>query len=224
MTQNFSLRARAASCSLVIASSSFGCGGADAPSGPPFKQAEYPSTVVSHTVGAGGGYNEAKLPGIVLGPPHGGGCCNSSSNVYSLGEGGEIVLEFAAPIVDGPGVDLLVFENPFRVGADPANVFAELGEVSVSDDGVNWQVFPCTATPVPPYGNCAGWHVVYATTASGVNADDPASAGGDPFDLADLGVKQARFVRIRDAHTKVPACCGTAGFDLAGVAAIHWAE
>ena len=28
---------------------------------------------------------------------------------------------------------------------------------------------------------------------------EPAQAGGDPFDLADLGVKQARYIRIKDA-------------------------
>ena len=65
--------------------------------------------------------------------------------------------------------------------------------MSVSDDGVTWTTFPCTATQ-PPWGACAGWHPVQpaATTAC-----DPAN-GGDPYDLADVGVVQARFVRIVD--------------------------
>ena len=184
--------------------------------------AQYVTHVVSFTEGAGGGNGSDRLPDVVEGPPHGGGCCAGSTDVLSLGDGGEIVLAFDVEIADGPGADFLVFENPFLVTpGNPASVFSELGEVSVSEDGVTWSTFPCTATSYP-YGSCAGWHPVDATPNDPVDPQDPSKAGGDPFDLADLGVAKAKYVRIRDALSKRPACCGTAGFDLDAVAVVHW--
>ena len=62
--------------------------------------------VVSYRVGTGGGAREADLPGVVLGPPRGGGPFSGSFDTFSLGLGGEIVLEFTDNvIVDGPGAD-----------------------------------------------------------------------------------------------------------------------
>ena len=184
------------------------------------KPAHYATKVVSHTIGPGGGFGEDRLPAVVLGPPHGGGCCAGSTDVLSLGDGGEIVVGFDVAIVDGPGTDLIVFENAFQIGGDPDKVFYELGEVSVSDDGVTWQTFPCTAKAYP-FGSCAGWHPTLATPEQPVDVNEPARAGGDPFDLADLGVKHARFVRVRDMLTKAPSGPKTAGFDLDAVAVIH---
>lgn len=182
---------------------------------------QYASRVVSYTKGNKGGFNEEKLPSVVLGPPKGGGCCAGSLDVLSLGEGGEIVLGFDYAIVDGPGVDFLVFENPFEPAGDPTGVVAEPAEVSVSEDGVTWTAFPCTATKYP-YGSCAGWRPVYATAESPIEPERPEKAGGDPFDLSTIGVRSARFVRIRDMNTKYPAAPPTAGFDLDGVAVLHF--
>jgi hypothetical protein len=184
------------------------------------KPAHYATKVVSHTVGENGGAGEDKLPDIVLGPPHGSGCCAGSLDTLSLGDGGEIVVGFDVAIVDGPGPDFLVFENAFQISGDPTKVLYELGEVSVSDDGVTWQTFPCTATAYP-FGACAGWHPVLATVDRPVDVNDPAAAGGDAFDLADLGVTHARFVRVRDKLTKVPPGPKTGGFDLDAVAILH---
>ena len=184
------------------------------------KPAHYATKVVSYTIGPGGGAGKDRLPDVVLGPPHGGGCCAGSVDTLSLGDGGEIVVGFDVAIVDGPGTDLIVFENAFQISGDPTKVLYELGEVSVSDDGVTWKTFPCTATAYP-FGTCAGWHPVLATPEQPVDVNEPARAGGDPFDLADLGVAHARFVRIRDLETKIPPGPGTAGFDLDAVAVIH---
>ena len=208
--------------SLVVFGTSalFACSSASSDAVDPHV-AHYVTSVVSFTAGPGGGFQQSLLPGVVEGPPHGGGCCQGSTDVVSLGDGGEIVLAFDVEITDGPGVDFLVFENPFLASkSDPSSVFAELGEVSVSEDGVTWSTFPCTATTYP-YGSCAGWHPVYATPDDPVDPTDPDKAGGDPFDLADLGVARAKFVRIRDAGSKRPACCGTEGFDLDAVAVLH---
>jgi hypothetical protein len=120
--------------------------------------------------------------------------------VVALGTGGEIVVEMGTEIIDGPGPDLLVFENPFYIGCDPAKgVYAEPGEISVSDDGSVWATFPCASTS-PPYGWCAGWR-----------------PDGDPFDLADVGLLRARFVRVRDIGSGVDA----SGFDLDAVAVLN---
>jgi len=142
-----------------------------------------------------------------------------STDVVSLGNGGSVVVEFAGnAIVDGPGADFIVFENAFGVNCDPNNVFAELGTVAVSDDGTHFTEFPCTAKK-PPYGECSGWHVVNANPdVNQIDPTDPAVAGGDPYDLADVGVTSARYVRITDR----PDLTGMAGvYDLDAVAIVH---
>lgn len=184
--------------------------------------AVYLTKVVSFAPGACAGFGADEMPRVVLGPPEGAGNAKGSLDVVSLGDGGTIVVSLEPnAIVDGPGIDFIVYENAFYPGGNPANPpYAEPGEVSVSDDGVSWKTFPCTAT-APPWGACAGWHPVQpaATTAC-----DPAN-GGDPFDLADVGVHQARFLRIVD-KTQGQSCSATSGpntngFDLDAVGAIH---
>lgn len=173
--------------------------------------------VVSFTPGKNGGFGADQMPDVVLGPPKGGGTGMGSTDVVSLGVGGEIVLAFGAwDVVDGPGPDFLVFENPFWIGSSPSNVYAELGEVSVSEDGVTWTTFPCD-TAAYTTSTCAGWHPVLANAE--IPADDPALAGGDPFDLAAIGVARARYVKIRDLSKGGAA--PTAGFDLDGAALVH---
>ena len=178
--------------------------------------AAYATEVVSVSYGAGAGFGQADMPGIVLGPPHGAGCCAGSLDVLSLGNGGEIVLGFGpATIVDGPGPDFIVFENPFEIGGNPAAVFAELATVAVSADGAIWRAFPCTASE-PPWGSCAGWHPVYQDGDTGPL--DPALAGGDAFDLADVGLSEARYVRIVD-RADLQGAAGV--FDLDAVGIVH---
>jgi hypothetical protein len=183
------------------------------------------------------GFGAASLPGIVAGPPVGAGTERGSLDVVSLGSGGSIVVSFAPnAIVDGPGPDFVVFENPFWIGGSSSNVYAEPGEVSVSDDGSTWSTFPCTPTvdpqaadgtgTDPPYGACAGWHVVYSAPQNGLSPFDPSVAGGDAFDLHDLGVAHARYVRIVDRTTEACPEAGaekptTNGFDLDAVAIVN---
>lgn len=194
------------------------------------------TAVVSFTPTECTGFGRASMPGIVEGPPVGGGSERGSTDVVSLGSGGSIVLSFAPnAIVDGPGPDFIVFENPFWIGGDSSNVYAEPGEVSVSDDGTTWQTFPCNPTltsapdgtgTAPPYGACAGWHVVHSTPTNGISPVDPATAGGDAFDLADLGVTHARYVRIVDRTAEScpeagPDTPDTNGFDLDAIAIVN---
>jgi hypothetical protein len=179
----------------------------------------FATSVVSFTPGPGPTTGQSELPGIVLGPPKGGGTISGSLDVATLGNGGSITLGFApSVIVDGPGPDFIVFENPFDINGDPTKPFAELATVGVSADGVTFHDFPCTAT-VYPYGTCAGWHPVLANADTNtIDPTDPAVAGGDDFDLADLGVTEARFVRITD-RVDLTGPAGT--FDLDAVSIVH---
>lgn len=161
------------------------------------------------------------MPEIVLGPPLGGGELMGGTDVASLGCGGSITLGFAAPWpVDGPGPDLVVFENAFRSGE---LTFVEPAQVLVSADGEDWRAFPCEPDggAEPPPG-CAGLRPVLAAEPGA--ALDPAALGGDAFDLADVGLAEARFLRIRDRtlehYGSDTWCLGAAGgFDLDAVAA-----
>lgn len=164
-------------------------------------------------------FGHEQLPDIVLGPPRGG------FDVASLGCAGAIELEFEAPgIVDGPGPDLIVFENPFDAS------FPEPGEVSVSADGISWTVFPCDPLTL---AGCAGISPTLALPDSGIDPRDVELAGGDAFDLAsaDPALAEVRFVRIVDRSQAYweaqgqsycdPGQQGAGGFDLDAVVAVH---
>jgi hypothetical protein len=197
--------------------------GAQAAAGSVMDGAFYATSVESFTPGEAGGYNADKLPGIVLGPPRGKGTDSGSLDVLSLGSGGEIVLGFGEhTIADGPGPDFVVFENAFWPGGDPSQVFAELGEVSVSEDGETWQTFACNASGDGNgrYPGCAGWTPTLVYDANKLVPLDPERSGGDAFDLADLGVMRAHLIKIHDLKT-LETGGTTSGFDLDAVGAIH---
>jgi hypothetical protein len=164
-----------------------------------------------------------------LGPAEG-----QPGQVVSLGEGGRITLEFARPLVDGPGPDLAVFENGLDDG------FLELARVAVSSDGRIFARFDAASLapgPVGPYDRMDTRHL-------GGLAGKYRLGFGTPFDLAELlarpevadgrlDLTAVRFVRIEDVlgdgraldsfgqpiHDPYPTA-GSAGFDLDGVAAL----
>ena len=203
----------------------------------------YLDQVVGYQIGTGGGAGVNALPGVVLGAPVGGGAFKGSTDTLSLGLGGSIVVAFTDNwVVDGPGVDLTVFENPFLpAGVTTGDPWAEPGAVSVSADAVHWASFPCRMDAPPFYPGCAGVYPVFA------NRDDPAApsplvpctepvsslvgvpvatfvpprcSGGDSFDLAQVGLHAIRFVRIQGGPIQ-PALGGLAGFDLDAIAGVH---
>jgi hypothetical protein len=129
--------------------------------------------------------------------------------------------------------------------------FAEPGLVSVSQDGVVWHAFdacPIDDEMAGPYWTgCAGTYPVLSnaggatphasvptttpiTSLVGVpvislvppSGTPPAGAGGDSFDLGDVGLAWARFVKVESASFVTgPVGESNAGFDLDAVAAIH---
>ena len=187
----------------------------------PRKPTPFVDRVVSYQVGSGGGQGEDKLPEIVLGPPKGGGKLMAGQDVFSLGEGGVIVLEFVDnEVFDGEGPDFIVFENPFLAapGNDPDYGFFELAKVEVSLDGITWHEFSYDTASKE---NCAGYHPVLAHVGKNeISPTDPKTAGGDAFDLKKLGLKVIRFVRITDIQS-FGGKDGSAGFDLDAIAAVH---
>lgn len=187
----------------------------------PKKPTPFVDRVVSYQIGSGGGQGEDKLPEIVLGPPKGGGKLMAGKDVFSLGKGGVITLEFVDnEVFDGKGPDLIVFENPFLAepGNDPDYGFFELGKVEVSLDGITWHEFPYDTASKK---NCAGYRPVIANSEKNeIPPTDVQNAGGDAFDLKQLGLKVIRFVRITDIQS-FGGKDGSAGFDLDAIVAVN---
>jgi len=181
----------------------------------------YMDEVVKFTPGTGAGFGQDKMPGIVLGPPHGNGSGLGGLDVVSLGSGGQIILKSDLPILNGSGPDFIVFENPFFAGGNPQTPFAEPGEVAVSQDGENFVTFPCASDNSEElYPGCAGVHPVYANPdTNSIDPTDPSTAGGDAFDLQTIGLSWAQWVKITDKS--VSGGGSTAGFDLDAIAIIH---
>lgn len=184
-----------------------GVGGSEVCAGP---GARFVTRVVEYAFGPGQSHNQEEgFPEALYGPPNAG----DISSVVSLGNGGFVVLEFEGnTIVDGEGPDFVVFENPL-----PS--FVELATVAVSDDLEHWYEFPCSAPQEgPDYDKCAGVQEVHASLRNDVEPLDVAAAGGDWFDLAEIGVARARYVRITDRDDLV----GASGvFDLDAVGIRH---
>lgn len=181
----------------------------------------YVDRIVSFEPGEGAGFGQDKLPDIVLGAPRGHGKLEPSDHVLSLGKGGKITLEFVDnEVIDEEGPDFIVFENAFlnAPGDDPGNGFFELAKVEVSADGKEWKEFKFDAISRK---GCAGHHPVLANPdENDIDPIDPEKAGGDAFDLKEVGLKMIRFVRITDLDNASGAN-GTMGFDLDAVAAVH---
>ena len=155
----------------------------------------FASRVVEYSPGTG--HEWYPDPTLALGGPRGTGWMAGGQDVVSLGVQGRLVLGFqpGQALRDGQGVDLIVFENAFAVGALR---FAELVRVGVSTDGLEYAFFPVwcgLAGPVGPYqpidpakvDGFAGVEPVLANVeGNGLDPFDPAEAGGDAFDLAEL--------------------------------------
>ncbi|MEM7151866.1 MAG: cell surface protein [Myxococcota bacterium] len=168
-------------------------------------------------------FGHSQLPGIIEGPPMGAGEMAGGMDVISLGCGGSITLAFDEPMpTDGPGPDFIVFENPFVSGS---TTFVEPAQVFVSDDGEHWRSFPCELDGQEGDATgCAGLSPVLAADAT--TATNPDTAGGDAFDLADVGLTRARYIRLVDRseeHYGSQIWCAAVpgGFDLDAIAVVE---
>jgi hypothetical protein len=195
-------------------------------------------------------FGAAFLPGIVLGPPGDSLPVQGSTSVASLGHGGAVVVRFADVVIeDRPGPDFVVFENPFFVGFAPVSdqddyrIFAEPGMVEVSADGATWIPFPYDAVALADalgadidpaqYAALRGLAGLTPTfTGNWTVPNDPldfdpagtggvSGAGGDAFDLATVGLSEARWIRITDAGSQNGPAGAAEGFDLETVVVLH---
>jgi hypothetical protein len=199
---------------------------------------------------AGANFGSSWLPGLVLGPPGDSSPSTGSIAVVSLGHTGSITLAFDDTVIeDGPGPDFIVFENAFFIGAPPAGpgtpffLFAEPGFVEASADGVEWRLFPHSSTALEASRGAAVDQDLFLelTGLAGVTPtftgnwtlpDDRliweaagpggvSGAGGDPFDLASVGLSEARFLRITDTDARNGNPGTAEGFDLDAIVALH---
>ncbi len=179
----------------------------------------YIDRVVSFEPGGGTSCNDDCPIENVFGPPHGGGTGGGSFDIISLGRGGEMIIEMIDYLIfDGEGADFIVFENPFAAGEE---TFAEPAQISVSEDGETFVPFSCTLDDWP-YAGCAGVMPVFANPdENSIDPTDPETAGGDSFDLADVGLSVVRFIKLEDKTTEINCPVCTSGFDLDAIAIVH---
>lgn len=184
----------------------------------------YATSVVNFTPGIGAGFGSNYYPSNVFGAPAGGSKYspnNKEKDLLSLGCGGTITLKLGAcDIVDGEGVDFIVFENAFVYAGN--QIYSEPGRVSVSEDGINFYDFPCTYNESTNHPGCAGTQPSLGNPKNGVDPTDPSTAGGNGFDLSDLGIARARFIRIEDISCN-NGLAPDAGFELDAVSVV-WGE
>jgi hypothetical protein len=174
-----------------------------------------------------------RLPEQALGPATGDG-----TDVVSLGNGGSITLTFETPIADGPGPDLVVFENGYN------DTFLELGHVEVSSDAEHFVRFDSAylgEEPVSQYG-------AHETTLLEGLAGKYRQGFGGPFDLSllryrprvqagQVDLSRITHVRIVDIvgdgtdrdsfghpiYDPYPSV-GSGGFDLEAIGVLHAAD
>ena len=164
-------------------------------------------------------------------------------HTFSLGLGGSITVAFTDnAIVDRPGPDFTVFENavPAVGRRRPARRSRSRAPSRSAPTASHWVDVPVRArrAAVLP-GLRRRLSGVRDRSRSGVRRScrrrrrsssssacrstasrRRAGSGGDSFDLADVGLAVARFVRIDGGPQKM-GLAGLAGFDLDAVAAVH---
>jgi hypothetical protein len=119
-----------------------------------------------------------------------------TSPVVNLGDGGSITLSFAAPIANGPGADLAVFENGFGENGVSNAYFLELATVAVSSDGIHFFTFPSvsltpTTSQVGSFGTLDPRNL-YNLAGSEI------AGYGTPFNLDDLSGINSPFLNLDD--------------------------
>lgn len=161
----------------------------------------------------------------------------ADGRVISLGDKGEITLQFDYPISDGDGADFAVFENSFN------NTFLELAFVEVSSDGLRFVRFPTTSLSQNSmqFGNDASMNPTQLNNLAGKYR----GSYGTPFDLSELkdslGIDLESITHIklidvvgsidpkfgsRDSKNNLindpyPTPYPSGGFDLDAVGVIH---
>ncbi len=192
-------------------------------------QNRFIDTLYSFKPGVGQNYGQSKefFPKNIFGPPSSKATkdipASAQSDVCSLGLDGEIVVGFTNHLItNGYGYDFTIFENAF-LNPITGKIFCEPAVVSVSQDGITYYSFPFDSASLV---GCAG--TMY--TNGGENPFDPMKSGGNSFDLQDLGLEYAKYIKIKDITNIVKNNLNhyyydatLSGFDLDAVAGIYTA-
>ena len=124
-----------------------------------------------------------QTPNLALGQAVG-----NSFDIVSLGRAGRITMIFSPPIQNGAGWDFAVFENSF------SDTFLELAYVEASANGIDFFRFDNDSLTPNPVG---GFGSVDTTNVQGL-AGKYRQAFGTPFDLDDVALASATYIRIID--------------------------
>ena len=169
-------------------------------------------------------------PHFAVNGARGGGLSAGGTDVYSLDRDGprtHLVVGFSdLQVVDGEGPDFVVFENAFQISS--GGNFMDPTLVEVSRDGEVWHPFPATFAGTTYDNDPALWEgfagiqpVVHdVDDRSTPDVDDP-EAGGDRFDLADLGLDSVTQIRL-SAAPGVPNEPVSNGPDIDAVYALNY--
>ncbi len=163
-------------------------------------QTPWADSVVSYSFGTNTDFGQdlPYFPANVTGMPDTSARFNAPSaipeEICALGFGGEIILKFSDNVIkNGQGADFIVFENAFEIqyGQRAGEIFAEPAKVAVSQDGIIFYEFPYDSTTLE---GCAG----ITPTYGGEEFLDPELSGGNSFDLDDVQLDSALYVKITD--------------------------
>lgn len=183
-------------------------------------------------------------PEVVLGQPGG------TFDVFSLGDGGWIIVAFDRPVANLPGPDFAVWENGFisRQPGDLNHLWAELMFVEVSTNGQDFVRFPSINMVPQALGGFSCLDPTYIHNVAGKhpNGNDGRDEG-TPFDLDALSgdpmvldgtvdLSRINFVRLIDVvgdgsttdslghamFDPYPTPFGTGGADLDAVGVLSF--
>lgn len=208
---------------FALVSLQFSLAGCDGVPMPGTGDAGPPTVARADTVvdAPGAGAGPFRDPSRAIDGVRGGGLGAGSLDVYSIDYGTHLVLSWGGRrVLDGPGVDLVVFENPFHYG--DGLTFMDPAIVEVSVDGEAWVALPheyAADDPSVYSARGADWRGFAGVTPVTLHEEhhpvdpfDVSAAGGDGFDLATLPDEGeagrirregAALVRIRAAHDHV---------------------
>ena len=176
-----------------------------APDAGPATAAAFADVVVDAPGDTGEGFTDAEL---AVNGVRGAGELASGTDVFSLGfepdVDAHIVLRWSGrTVLNGPGADFAVFENPFE---HSGGLFIDPAIVYLSRDGASWVPFPheyladdpseYDADPALWDGFAGLTPVLLHEEDNPVDPQDPELAGGDHFDLDDLPTDDAEAAAI----------------------------
>lgn len=170
----------------------------------------------------------------------------ANTAIISLGDGGEAIIAFNHPIINGVGVDFAIFENGFLENENSELAFLELAFVEVSTDGIEYVRFPTISESqtITQIGSFGFIDARYIHNFAGKYIQDY----GTPFDLNDLSnlingttvdLNNINFIKIIDVvgtinttyatyddinnlvNDPYPTAFSSGGFDLNAVGVIH---